>query len=124
MKVQFIMTVVHQIRTTFSTGIFIVSFLLHGITILWYSFPEEDYFSVSNFANGSFLDQSLLICIAMQWGGFPGITDCRKGSEVCSTISFSAHLLLNMNIYTLRCTYLQIRISCNEKQNQEKLAWF
>lgn len=72
------MTVVHQHRMTFLPGIFIVSFLLRGITILWYSFPEEDYFSVSNFANRSFLGQSLQICIAMKQGSFPDIADCRE----------------------------------------------
>lgn len=118
------MTFVHQPRTTFSPGNFIVSFLLHGITILGYSFPEEDYFSVSNFASSSFLGQSLQICIAMKQGSFPGIADCREKSDVCSTISFSAHLLLIMNVCTQGCTHLRIRVSCNETQNQEKLGWF
>jgi len=118
------MTVVHQPRSTFSPGIFIVSFLLRGITILWYSFPEEDYFSVSNFANRSFLGQSLQICIAMKQGGFPGIADCREKSDVCSTVSFSPHLLLVMNVCALACSHLKIRVSCNETQNQEKLGWF
>lgn len=124
MKAQFIMTVVHQLRTTFSPGIFIVSFLLHGITILWYSFPEEDYFSVSSFANRSFWGQTLQICIAMKQGSFPGIADCREKSDVCSTVSFSAHLLLIMNVCTLDCTHLRTGLSCNETQNQEKLGWF
>lgn len=116
------MTVVHQPRATFLPGTFIVSFLLCGITILWYSFPEEDYFSVSNFANRSFLGQSLQICIAMKQGSFPGIADCREKSDVCSTVPFSAHLLLIMNVCTLGCTHL--RVSCNETQNQEKPDWF
>lgn len=124
LKAQFIMTVVHQPRTTFSPGNFIVSFLLHGITILGYSFPEEDYFSVSNFASSSFLGQSLQICIAMKQGSFPGIAGCREKSDVCSTISVSAHLLLVMNVCTLGCTHPRIRVSCNETWNQEKLGGF
>lgn len=116
------MTVVHQPRTTFLPGTFIVSFLLRGITILWYSFPEEDYFSVSNFANRPFLGQSLQICIAMKHGSFPGTADCREKSDVCSTVSFSAHSLLILNVCTLGCTHL--KVSRNETQNQEKPDWF
>lgn len=46
----------------------------------------------------------------------------QRKSDVCSTVSFPAHLLLIMNVCTLGCTHL--RVSCNEKQNQEKPDWF
>lgn len=95
------MTVVHQPRTTFLPGIFIVSFLLRGITILWYSFPEEDYFSVSNFANRSFLGQSLQICIAMKQGSFPGIADCREKIWCLFYCFFSLHFYCWLWMYAL-----------------------
>lgn len=112
------MTVVHQRRTTFSPGNFIVSFLLHGITVLWYSFPEEDYFSVSNFAKGPFPSQSLQTCIAVEQGRLPAP---EEKYDVCCPSSFLSYLLMFM---IAGCTYLRNRVVCNETQNQEKLGGF
>lgn len=101
------MTVVHQPSTTFSPGIFIVSFLLNGITVLWYSFPEEDYFSISNFANGPFLAK--VWKLAMQWSRvvFQSLQTAKK-NKLSALAFLSLHIYCWLCMWALSCTHLRI----------------